>query len=66
MTKEKYNFLIRMEGSPEIIDCSSNKDEIYFVRRALSHHLASGLLPVPMREVNNSNKENYELSKICR
>lgn len=55
-----------MEGSPEIIDCSSNKDEIYFVRRALSHHLASGLLPVPMREVNNSNKENYELSKICR
>ena len=55
-----------MEGSPEIIDSSSNKDEIYFVRRDLSHHLASGLLPVPLREVNNSNKENDELSKFCR
>ena len=49
------------EGSPEIIDSSSNKDESYFVRRALSHHLASGPLPVPSREVNNSNKENDEL-----
>ena len=47
-----------MEGSPEIIDCSSNKDESHFVRRALSHHLASGPLPVPLREVNYLDKEN--------